>query len=195
MSGGVTVAVVLAAGQGSRFAGSAHKLLSAFRGRPVVTWAVEAAVASGIGPVVVVEGAVGLRDALVDAGLADQVDLVANPGWAAGQATSLGRGIDAATAADADAVVVGLGDQPMIEAEAWRRVAGAVGAAPIAVATYDGQRRNPVRFAREVWDQLPTEGDEGARVLIRGRPDLVMEVPCPGRPVDIDTLEDLRRWS
>jgi CTP:molybdopterin cytidylyltransferase MocA len=189
------VAVVLAAGEGSRFTGAVHKLLAPFRGRPLVTWAVEAALGAELGSTVVVEGAVALDDVLGAAGLGDAVTLVRNEAWADGQAGSLACGIAAARALDATAAVVGLGDQPLIEAEAWRRVATAPPEAPIAVATYGGQRRNPVRLGVEVWDLLPTEGDEGARQLIRGRADLVMEVPCPGEPADVDTVEDLTRWS
>lgn len=183
------LAVVLAAGGGSRFTGAGHKLLAARGGRTVVEHAVAAAHAA-LGEVLVVTGAVRLPDVAAASG----IRLIHNPDWADGQATSLATAITLAAADDTiDAVVVGLGDQPDITSDAWRRVASA--AAPIAIATYDGRRRNPVRLHRSVWPLLPTTGDEGARALTRLRPDLVEEVPCSGSPDDIDTLEDVLRWQ
>jgi molybdenum cofactor cytidylyltransferase len=186
----VTIAaVVLAAGSGSRFAADDHKLLTEFRGRPLVLWAVDAAAGAGLDEVIVITGAVPLDDALPRS-----VTRVHNPMWAAGMGTSLGVAIDTATERDHEAIVVGLADQPFIEAEAWRRVARS-SAAPIVVATYDGKRRNPVKLAAEVWPLLDTSGDVGARSLMARRPDLVGEVACPGIPADVDTVEDLAQWS
>ncbi len=185
-----TAAVVLAAGGGSRFVADTHKLLAPFRGHPVVFWAVSVALDAGLDETLVVTGAVDLSDVLD--GLA--VSLVHNPNWAAGQATSLAVALGEARARDHDAVVVGLGDQPLVSADAWRAVAA--GTSPITVATYQGRRGNPVRLAAETWPLLEAHrGDEGARWLMRERPELVGEVACSGHPADIDTLEDLRAWS
>lgn len=183
-------AAVLAAGAGSRFRApdGGHKLLALWQGRPVAVWSLEAAAAAGLDATWVVTGAVPL-DGLVPAG----VEVLPNPNWADGQAGSLQVAVAAASAAGLDALVVGLADQPGVLPEAWRAVAEGVG--PIVVATYGGVRRNPVRLAKEVWPLLPTMGDEGARVLIRRRPELVSEVACAGQPDDIDTMEDLDRWN
>lgn len=186
---------MLAAGAGSRFAGPHHKLLTALPdGTPMAQHAIAAARASEVGPVVVVTGAVAIEPP-------GDVATLANPRWSDGQATSLQAAVAEAARHGADAIVVGLADQPFVPAEAWRRVAAST--APIAVATYPDSGpdapRNPVRLHRTVWSLLPTTGDHGARDLIRSRPDLVERVPCPGSAVDIDRLEDLteleQRWQ
>jgi molybdenum cofactor cytidylyltransferase len=190
-----TVLVVLAAGGGTRFRSdpdATHKLLARLPAddddpsSTVAERSIAHAVDAGVGPVVVVTGAVDLP-------LPPSVRGVDNPNWASGQMSSVRTGIEAAAAMGAGAVVVGLADQPGVRPEAWRAVAGHEG--PIAVATYAGRRGNPVRLDEEVWDLLPAGGDEGARALMRARPELVREVACVGSPADIDTVEDLRRWQ
>jgi len=185
----VTIAaVLLAAGGGTRFTGPTHKLLADFRGKPVVQWAVENAAAAGLDDLVVVLGAVDLRSVL-PAG----VTVLHNPRWHQGQATSLQTALRHGWRGGYDAFVVGLGDQPLVPAVTWQTIAQSGG--PLVSAVMDGQRSPPMRIDKELWPLLPTEGDEGARTLIRSRPDLLREIACPGHGLDIDTLEDLPSWS
>jgi CTP:molybdopterin cytidylyltransferase MocA len=183
-----TAAIVLAAGAGRRWEGATHKLLAPFRGRPLVVWAVDHALAAGLDETVVVTGAADLATVL-PAG----VRLVRNDEWEQGQAGSVQAGIGYARNAGHSAVVIGLADQPLVSPAAWRAVAG--GDRPIVVATYAGRRGNPVRLAATVWDLLPVAGDVGARALMAAQPALVGEVACDGDPADVDTVEDLERWS
>ena len=182
--------MVLAAGSSSRFAGGS-KQLAVLDGRPLVAIAAQAALDAGcFSAVLVISGAVPI-DEVVPAG----VEVHHNPRWASGQASSLQVGIDVARRLGATAVVVGLADQPLVTAEDWRMVAMAETDRPAVVATYGGVPGNPVRLSETLWSRLPTEGDEGARSLLRGRPDLVMAVACPGDASDVDTVEDLERWN
>ena len=159
----------------------------------MVGWALEHARTAALDATWVVTGAIDLTQAgVVPAG----VEVLVNERWAQGQATSLQVAVAAARADPTiGSLVIGLGDQPLVSPEAWRAVARSQGR-PIAAASYRGQRRNPVRIDRPCWSLLPTTGDEGARILMRQRPDLVMEVPVDdlddeGDPVDIDTVADL----
>lgn len=183
-------AVVLGAGSGSRYEGDTHKLLAPFRGKPVVRWAVEAALEARFEVVYVIMGAVDITEALPDH---KSIVVVENHNYADGQATSLRTGAAVAAADGHSALVVGLGDMPLVPSSAWC----AVGAAPgdLVTATYSGRRLPPVKISEELWPALPLSGDEGARSLIRMRSDLVTEVACEGNPIDIDTRGDLSRWS
>jgi nicotine blue oxidoreductase len=182
------VGIVLAAGAATRFGGG--KAVARFQGERLVDRAVATLVAGGCDSVLVVVGA-------LDVGAVHHAILVLNSDWSTGMGSSLHAGL--AAAGDAEAVVVTLVDQPLIGAEAVKRLIDAWrDGAPIAVAAYEGRRAHPVLFGREaVAAVLPTlSGDAGARTFLAERPDVV-EVDCTdtGRPDDVDTVEALRRLS
>jgi CTP:molybdopterin cytidylyltransferase MocA len=186
---GPVAGVLLAAGQGSRL--GQPKALVELGGETLAQRGVAMLREGGAAPIVVVTGAVA-------------VDLpgvlsVHNPGWRSGMGSSLAAGL--ATVPDScAAAVIALADQPLVGAEAVRRLiaAHAAGAA-IAVAAYDTVPRNPVLIAREHWAGVIALaiGDAGARPFLRAHPDLVTPVECgdTGRPDDLDTPDDLERLA
>lgn len=178
-----TLAVILAAGAGERFNAPEHKLASSLKRKPLIWWSASHALAAGFAEVLVIEGAVEVGGLVPD-----EVSIVRNHDWADGQARSLHVAVHYAAMAGYDAIVVGLADQPFVSPEAWRLVAASP--SPIAVARFDKQATPPVRLHSDVWGLLPIDGDEGARQLLRSRPELVVEIPCPGSAVDVDTVVD-----
>ena len=183
---GNTVGILLAAGAGSRFTGNHHKLLAEVDGTPIWAHSLGQLVAANIGPTIVVTGAAQLQIEI------DTVHEVHNPNWADGQSTSLNAGIRLAEELGATVAIIGLADQPGITTDAWRNLAQS--ASPLATATYDGAPGHPVRIAAELWDELPTSGDFGARALLRKYEHHVERIPCSGSPFDIDTTKDLDEW-
>ena len=186
-------AILLAAGAGSRFGGG--KLLAPFGGRPLIEVTLSELRQARVGEIMVVVGkdAEELRSVCEPYG----VRVIENPYWARGMSTSVRAGF-LACSRKAWAAVVSLADQPLVGAEAVERLVGAFeGGSEVAVATYGGERRNPVLFAREVWPLLLGElsGDKGARAFLKRHPELVTEVVCDdvANPADVDTVEDLRR--
>lgn len=185
-----TLAVVLAAGAGSRFAGKVHKLRQPFKGQPIVRYAIDAMINSRIGHCVVVTGAVDLSDLLPD------VTQIHNPAWATGQRSSVQLALDYARSLKMESIVFALGDQPFITADSWGLVGSST--SPIAVGTYEGLKGHPVRLHNSLWDlfaSLDDHPDAGVRTLMRLHPELVEEVACKGSSADIDTLEDLSQWT
>lgn len=181
--------ILLAAGSGSRL--GRPKAHVEFGGRTLAERGVALLAEGGADPVLLITGA---APAAVEG-----ARTVHNPDWATGMGSSLAAGLRALPG-DADAAVIALADQPLVAAESVRRlIAAYLGGASVAVAAYDGKRRNPVLIAREHWPavlELAT-GDAGARPFLRARPDLVTAVECgdTGRPDDIDTEADLARIS
>lgn len=167
-----------------------------WQGRPLVAHALDAARDGGCAPVALV-----VSDERVAAAAGPDVVLVRNDAPERGIASSLQRALQYFEADDTvPALVVGLADQPLVGAAAYRSVAAAFDAgARLAYATYGGERGNPVLLGREHWSEAMTlTGDEGARVLFRRHGGVA--VPCgdAGAAADVDTPQDLAelesRW-
>ena len=179
--------ILLAAGGGSRFGGSHHKLLTSVAGKTVFEWALQSALAANIGPVAVVWGSVELPRYEGS----EAVTYLHNEAWTTGMASSVQCALQWASERGLQSVVIGLGDQPCIPPSAWTAVANST--SPLAVATYQGVRANPVKLHAEFFALVPQTGDEGARSLLRSHPELVAEVPCIGSGIDVDHVEDIER--
>lgn len=183
--------LLLAAGGARRF--GAQKLLAPLDGIPLVRHAAQH-LAESVEALVIVVGCEAelVRDAL--AGMT--ATLVENAAWASGIASSIRCGV-AALPLDAEAVIVGLGDEPRIDPAVTRAVVTRWGEvrAPIVSARYRGVRGHPVLFDRRVFSGLAAlTGDDGARTIIERRARDVAYVDVDaGRPVDVDTPEDLPR--
>ena len=185
--------VVLAAGS-SRRMGEVNKLLADIEGTPMVVRAVDAVLASGAEPVLVVTGHESEK---IRAALAGRpVRFVHNPDHAAGLSGSLGTAL-AAVPDEAEGALICLGDMPRVTAEHLSRLVDAFEAqdAPaICVPTHEGRRGNPTLWHREFFaDMSAVTGDAGARHLMEAHAESVVEVEMPdaGILLDIDTPEAL----
>ncbi len=191
MKGPKIAAVVLAAGSATRMPGS-HKLLEIVDGQPLVAFAVEAALASGVDPVVVVTGHKARE---VRAALPDGARVVHNAAYADGLASSLRTALRALPA-NIDAVVVALGDMPFIRARHFEMLAEAWRPGSIVVPVRDGRRGNPVLWSATFIDEMcGLHGDAGAKGIMARYPDAVIELPADDDAVftDVDDAHDLER--
>lgn len=187
-------ALILAAGEARRF--GSQKLLATLRDRPLLQHVLDAANASSLAPIVLVLGADA--DEIAARVRPGRALVVRNAEYTSGQASSLRAGLRAV--ADADAVIVLLGDQPMVTvalldalAERQRETRAA------AVVCAQGARRSPPALLhRELWPEVDAlSGDVGARKLLARRSDVVVfDVPEGlGDLSDVDTQEDRDRLS
>jgi molybdenum cofactor cytidylyltransferase len=184
------VAIVLAAGFGSRMGGD--KMRAIVDGKPMVAVTVRNTLASAVDDVIVVTGHDNQN---VEASLAGlNVRVVHNPHYASGLATSLRAGIEAA--GDVDAVVVCLGDMPRVTASVIDKLIAAfnpVEHRSIVVPRCNDTFGNPVLWGAEHFGRLTSLiGDKGARKLLAELATDVTEVEADeGVLVDADTPEAL----
>jgi molybdenum cofactor cytidylyltransferase len=183
-------AVVLAAGRSSRMGGP-NKLLATFDGEPLVRRVVRAALASRAKAVCVVAGHEAGRVRAALDGL--PVEIVDNPDFASGLATSLAAGLGAVPAWAAGALIM-LGDMPGVSAADLDRLVAAFesgGARGPVRATYDGKRGNPVILPRALFAPASRlDGDTGARPILEAEGAEVIDVEIGvGAALDVDTPE------
>jgi CTP:molybdopterin cytidylyltransferase MocA len=165
-------AVVLAAGEATRFGSPKQRLLL-----PSV---LERLGRTRVDEIVVVEGAYELE--LPEGPQAAR--LVKCKEWLRGPGASLRCGL-AALGPDVDAAVVVLADGPDLVPESVSRVLDAWrGEGGVVAASYNGARGHPLVIGRAEWDDVPDRG-------LHARP--VRLVPCDdlGAPGDVDTPADL----
>jgi molybdenum cofactor cytidylyltransferase len=192
-SGGSAVAaIILAAGQARRMGGP-NKLLARFDGEPLVRRVAQAALKSEADPVIVVTGhkADDIGEAL--AGL--KVQIVHNPDFAEGLATSLKAGLGQVPEHAAGALVI-LADMPAVTAEIMDRLIAVFrrGEGPaIVLPTIEGKRGNPVLWSRAFFPELASvSGDTGARHILGAHEEAVERVEIgPAAGLDVDTPEAL----
>ena len=184
-----TAGVLLAAGEGRRF--GSPKALVELDGELFVERGVRLLTDGGCDEVVVVLGAAA--EEVQRRARLSPARTVVNREWATGMGSSLATGL---RTLDADVAVVALADQPLVGAEAVRRLLAAWrDGAVVAVAAYGGQPRNPVLLDRSVWPQAleSARGDIGARDFLRSHQGLVTRIECgdTGAADDVDTVTDL----
>jgi len=181
-------ALVLAAGRSRRMGGS-NKLLAEIGGRTLVARVARTVLDSGCAPVHVVTG---YQRARIEAALAGYpVEWTHNPRFAAGLGASLAVGARGLPG-DTDAVLVCLGDMPLIRASHIERLIAdfdPIAGRAICVSAHAGRRGHPVLFDRRFVAELGAlDGDRGARALLARYADCVSEVEMDddGVLIDID---------
>jgi molybdenum cofactor cytidylyltransferase len=178
--------VVLAAG-GSRRLGRPKQLLD-YRGATLLDAALGAARSAGVDQVVVALG--GAADEVRDRVDLDGLDVVLNPDFGDGCSTSI-RSALGSVRADAEGVVLMLGDMPDVSPATVRALVAAASGHAVGVCEYDDGLGHPLWFHRRMFDVLTgLHGDKAVWKLVDAGDDVV-RVRVPGQvPRDVDTWED-----
>jgi molybdenum cofactor cytidylyltransferase len=175
-----------------------NKLLSKFRGRPLITQVTDPLLASGVTDIIVVTGY--QADLIRQALMGEKLRFVHNHRFEEGLSSSLRCGIEAVSPV-AQGAMICLGDMPLITGKLLDELICAFEAqncARICVPVTRGRRGNPVLWPRYFFSSiLQSRGDAGARWLMERHPESVHEVPVDSEGIlrDVDTLLDLESMS
>jgi len=196
---GQVAALVLAAGASTRM--GRPKQLALLRGRPLlehVLGALQPEHGPGPGPVdeVIVALGAAADEVKGQVGLHGATPLLVE-GWRGGMGEVLARAVED-LGGRFGAVVVCLGDQPLVSGAVVARLVAAwrAGGGPVVSASYHGRAGNPKLFDRRLFPELrQLRGDSGARGLLAAHPEWVtlVEVGTLGSDADVDDEAALAR--
>ncbi|WP_072008510.1 NTP transferase domain-containing protein [Hymenobacter sp. IS2118] len=185
---GAVALLLLAAGASTRM-GRPKQLLS-YRGRTLLRHAAETAVATGCAPLVLVTGA--LHDSLA-AEVADlPFQVVHNPDWESGMASSIQAGLNATVASQPSAYLVMLADQPLVTPEHLRQLVTTQrqSRAAVVATAYGDTLGVPAVFDQSLLSALhELRGAQGAGRLIASQGIAAGRLAFPDGLLDVDTPE------
>ncbi len=186
-------AIILAAGEGRRMGGVAKSLLR-IKDEPLISRLMTTLHDAGVNEVLVVTGT--HHDAIAAVVLPMGARVVRNPWPEDGQQSSVRLGLESA-ALSADALLMVLCDQPLVNAADIQELLAAFTAHPeydFCVPVVNGQRGNPVVVARRAVEQiLAMDRRIACREFMRQNPQAVWRHVTENDHfvTDVDTLADL----
>jgi molybdenum cofactor cytidylyltransferase len=189
--------IVIMAGGASRRLGRPKQLLD-HGGLNLLSHTADAALSTGIRPVIVVLGAEA--EAIRPSVEREGVTTVVNPDWREGMASSLRTGLQHLIDAypQVESAILMVCDQPYVSAGIIQELLhlGEQTGLPVAACTYAGRMGTPALFHQSLFRELlRLEGDTGARKWLSEHPESVATLPFGRGELDIDTPEDLDRWN
>jgi molybdenum cofactor cytidylyltransferase len=190
------VAVILAAGAGTRMGGKAKASLLLPDGRTFLAAAVASACAGGCRRVVVVVGRPHGQETRAAALAAGASEIIENPNPDRGMSSSLAVALDHLDPRAVDVVLAWPVDHAKVNASTVAAILRASGRDLMVVPTSSGGRGgHPTAFGASLWPELRNAASlpDGARAVLRADPARVVrvEVLDPGAFFDIDTPDDL----
>ena len=188
-------AVILAAGTSTRM--GKPKLLLPYKSMPIVTYPLIQAIQNDLQPIMCVTGR---YDELITNALLSwkqKLTIQYNPQFESGMSTSLRQGIEFMKG-KVDAVIIFLGDQPLVPNEVVQRmiqqyITTKKDGIKIIRPVYNGQIGHPVLFDSSLFHAFDNiKGDEGGKTIIQQNAEYLKYLHFPNNDwgVDIDTPED-----
>jgi len=193
----MTGIIILAAGSSSRFGSPKQNLI--YQGKTLLQRAIQTAITSASCESVLV--VLGANEDEIRPNISDQqVNIVYNPQWQEGMASSIRLGISELQRLEplTTSALLMLCDQPFVDPLliyqlTERKTENDIG---IVACEYKSTFGVPALFDEKYFPHLKNlTGNEGAKKLISSYPDDVVSVPFALGAIDIDTIEDYERLN